>query len=98
MCVQLEEAGVLSQRVASMGEEAREFLPRAYLSLGLCHSLQASDGEQTNNPHMYDGCTRRLILPVSRCWLLFLLAATGPDMKYLMLALVNQTLKEEQDI
>ncbi|XP_049927398.1 tetratricopeptide repeat protein 7A [Epinephelus moara] len=38
-----EEAEALSQSVASMGEEAGEFLPRAYLSLGLCCSLQASD-------------------------------------------------------
>ncbi|KAM4607230.1 tetratricopeptide repeat protein 7A [Polymixia lowei] len=39
----LEEAEALSQRVVSMGEEAGEFLPRSYLSLGLCCSLQASD-------------------------------------------------------
>ncbi|XP_034754431.1 tetratricopeptide repeat protein 7A [Etheostoma cragini] len=38
-----EEAEALSQSVVSMGEEAEEFLPRAYLSLGLCCSLQASD-------------------------------------------------------
>uniref|UniRef100_A0A4W6BWM5 Tetratricopeptide repeat domain 7A n=1 Tax=Lates calcarifer TaxID=8187 RepID=A0A4W6BWM5_LATCA len=38
-----EEAEVLSQRVVSMGEEAGEFLPRAYLALGLCCSLQASE-------------------------------------------------------
>ncbi|XP_059215234.1 tetratricopeptide repeat protein 7A [Centropristis striata] len=38
-----EEAEVLSQSVVSMGEEAGEFLPRAYLSLGLCCSLQASE-------------------------------------------------------
>ncbi|XP_040906477.1 tetratricopeptide repeat protein 7A isoform X1 [Toxotes jaculatrix] len=38
-----EEAEVLSQSVVSMGEEAGEFLPRAYLALGLCCSLQASD-------------------------------------------------------
>ncbi|XP_046885145.1 tetratricopeptide repeat protein 7A isoform X2 [Hypomesus transpacificus] len=39
----LEEAEALSQRVVLMGEEAAEFLPRAYLALGLCCSLQASD-------------------------------------------------------
>ncbi|XP_031139966.1 tetratricopeptide repeat protein 7A [Sander lucioperca] len=38
-----EEAEALSQSVVSMGEEAEEFLPRAYLSVGLCCSLQASD-------------------------------------------------------
>ncbi|XP_020496953.2 tetratricopeptide repeat protein 7A isoform X1 [Labrus bergylta] len=38
-----EEAEALSKTVMSMGEEAREFLPRAYLSLGLSCSLQASD-------------------------------------------------------
>ncbi|XP_068424570.1 tetratricopeptide repeat protein 7A [Clinocottus analis] len=38
-----EEAEALSQSVVSMGEEAGELLPRAYLSLGLCCSLQASD-------------------------------------------------------
>ncbi|KAM8859207.1 tetratricopeptide repeat protein 7A isoform 3-T3 [Spinachia spinachia] len=38
-----EEAEALSQSVASMGEEAGELLPRAFLSLGLCYSLQASD-------------------------------------------------------
>lgn len=38
-----EEAMSLSQRVISMGEEAGEFLPRAYLALGLCCSLQATD-------------------------------------------------------
>uniref|UniRef100_A0A8C3AWF8 Tetratricopeptide repeat domain 7A n=1 Tax=Cyclopterus lumpus TaxID=8103 RepID=A0A8C3AWF8_CYCLU len=38
-----EEAEALSRSVASMGEEAGELLPRAYLSLGLCCSLQASD-------------------------------------------------------
>ncbi|XP_078144818.1 tetratricopeptide repeat protein 7A isoform X1 [Centroberyx gerrardi] len=39
----LEEAEALSQSVVSMGEEAGELLPRAYLALGLCCSLQASD-------------------------------------------------------
>lgn len=38
-----EEAQTLSQTVVSMGEEAGEFLPRAYLAMGLCCSLQASD-------------------------------------------------------
>uniref|UniRef100_A0A3B3URP9 Tetratricopeptide repeat domain 7A n=1 Tax=Poecilia latipinna TaxID=48699 RepID=A0A3B3URP9_9TELE len=38
-----KEAENLSKRVASMGEEAREFLPRAYLALGLSFSLQASE-------------------------------------------------------
>lgn len=44
MCVQLEEALTLSQSVVSMGEEAGELLPRAYLSVGLCYSLKASEG------------------------------------------------------
>ncbi|CAK6962355.1 tetratricopeptide repeat protein 7A isoform X2 [Scomber scombrus] len=38
-----KEAEALSQTVVSMGEEAGEFLPRAYLAVGLCCSLQASD-------------------------------------------------------
>ncbi|XP_035028260.1 tetratricopeptide repeat protein 7A isoform X4 [Hippoglossus stenolepis] len=38
-----EEAEALSQSVVSMGEGAGELLPRAYLALGLCCSLQASD-------------------------------------------------------
>ncbi|XP_067329932.1 tetratricopeptide repeat protein 7A isoform X1 [Channa argus] len=38
-----EEAEALSQSVVSMGEEAGEFLPRAYLALGLSCSLQASE-------------------------------------------------------
>ncbi|XP_076600050.1 tetratricopeptide repeat protein 7A [Chaetodon auriga] len=38
-----EEAEALSQSVVRMGEEAGEFLPRAYLALGLCCSLQASE-------------------------------------------------------
>ncbi|KAM9803668.1 tetratricopeptide repeat protein 7A [Neosynchiropus ocellatus] len=39
----LQEAESLSQSVVSMGEEAAEFLPRAYLALGLSYSLQSSD-------------------------------------------------------
>uniref|UniRef100_A0A3P9CQ11 Tetratricopeptide repeat domain 7A n=1 Tax=Maylandia zebra TaxID=106582 RepID=A0A3P9CQ11_9CICH len=39
----IKEAEALSQSVVSMGEEAGEFLPKAYLALGLCCSLQASD-------------------------------------------------------
>lgn len=42
--VQFVEAEALSKGVVSMGEEAGEFLPRAYLALGLCYSLQASNG------------------------------------------------------
>uniref|UniRef100_A0A3P8S9W6 Tetratricopeptide repeat domain 7A n=2 Tax=Amphiprion percula TaxID=161767 RepID=A0A3P8S9W6_AMPPE len=38
-----EEAEALAQSVVSMGEEAGEFLPRAYLALGLCCSLQATN-------------------------------------------------------
>ncbi|XP_030296853.1 tetratricopeptide repeat protein 7A [Sparus aurata] len=38
-----EEAEALSQSVVSMGDKAGEFLPRAYLALGLCCSLQASE-------------------------------------------------------
>uniref|UniRef100_A0A3Q1ETM6 Tetratricopeptide repeat domain 7A n=1 Tax=Acanthochromis polyacanthus TaxID=80966 RepID=A0A3Q1ETM6_9TELE len=41
-----KEAEALAQSVVSMGEEAREFLPRAYLALGLCCSLQASDADR----------------------------------------------------
>lgn len=43
-CVQYDEAEALSHTVVSMGEEAGEFLPRAYLALGLSCSLQASEG------------------------------------------------------
>ncbi|KAM9317548.1 tetratricopeptide repeat protein 7A [Pholidichthys leucotaenia] len=39
----MKEAENLCRTVVSMGEEAGEFLPRAYLALGLCFSLQASD-------------------------------------------------------
>uniref|UniRef100_A0A6Q2XJ13 Tetratricopeptide repeat protein 7 N-terminal domain-containing protein n=1 Tax=Esox lucius TaxID=8010 RepID=A0A6Q2XJ13_ESOLU len=42
----LEEAEALSQSVVAMGEGAAEFLPRAYLTMGLCCSLQASDGKR----------------------------------------------------
>uniref|UniRef100_A0A4W5QB22 Tetratricopeptide repeat domain 7A n=1 Tax=Hucho hucho TaxID=62062 RepID=A0A4W5QB22_9TELE len=42
----LGEAEALSQSVVSMGEEAAEFLSRAYLTVGLCCSLQASDGKR----------------------------------------------------
>uniref|UniRef100_A0A8C7PQ26 Tetratricopeptide repeat domain 7A n=1 Tax=Oncorhynchus mykiss TaxID=8022 RepID=A0A8C7PQ26_ONCMY len=42
----LEEAEALSQSVVSMGEEAAEFLSRAFLTVGLCCSLQASDGKR----------------------------------------------------
>lgn len=45
--VQFEEAEALSQSVVSMGDKAGEFLPRAYLALGLCCSLQASEGKDT---------------------------------------------------
>ncbi|XP_037543485.1 tetratricopeptide repeat protein 7A [Nematolebias whitei] len=40
-----QEAEVLSHTVVSMGEEAREFLPRTYLALGLSFSLQASEAQ-----------------------------------------------------
>ncbi|KAM4599312.1 tetratricopeptide repeat protein 7A isoform 2-T2 [Fundulus diaphanus] len=43
MLSEFKEAENLSKSVASMGEEAREFLPRAYLALGLSFSLQASE-------------------------------------------------------
>uniref|UniRef100_A0A3B5LKZ8 Tetratricopeptide repeat domain 7A n=1 Tax=Xiphophorus couchianus TaxID=32473 RepID=A0A3B5LKZ8_9TELE len=46
----VNEAENLSKRVASMGEEAREFLPRAYLALGLSFSLQASEGKVSPRP------------------------------------------------
>uniref|UniRef100_A0A3B5B6H1 Tetratricopeptide repeat protein 7A-like n=1 Tax=Stegastes partitus TaxID=144197 RepID=A0A3B5B6H1_9TELE len=45
-----EEAEALAQSVVSMGQEAGEFLPRAYLALGLCCSLQASDGKDQQYP------------------------------------------------
>ncbi|KAL3972374.1 parathyroid hormone receptor 1 [Sarotherodon galilaeus] len=45
----IKEAEALSQSVVSMGEEAGEFLPKAYLALGLCCSLQASDASLTTD-------------------------------------------------
>lgn len=45
LCAQLDEAVTLSQSVVSRGQEAGEFLPRAYLALGLCYSLKASEGK-----------------------------------------------------
>lgn len=48
---QLDEAVSLSQSVVSRGEDAGEFLPRAYLALGLCYSLQASEGEEDPHAH-----------------------------------------------
>lgn len=48
--VKFKEAENLSKRVASMGEEATEFLPRAYLALGLSFSLQASEGKVSPRP------------------------------------------------
>lgn len=59
--VQFEEAEALSQSVASMGEEAGELLPRAYLSLGLCYSLQASDGKDT---HTHTHAQRQDNIPI----------------------------------
>uniref|UniRef100_A0A3Q4HT06 Tetratricopeptide repeat domain 7A n=1 Tax=Neolamprologus brichardi TaxID=32507 RepID=A0A3Q4HT06_NEOBR len=47
----------LSQSVVSMGEEAGEFLPKAYLALGLCCSLQASD-DLTVYGTFYSGSVR----------------------------------------
>lgn len=45
MCVcQLEDAVSLAGRVVALGECAGESLPRAHLTIGLCRSLQASDG------------------------------------------------------
>uniref|UniRef100_A0AAV2JGL2 Uncharacterized protein n=1 Tax=Knipowitschia caucasica TaxID=637954 RepID=A0AAV2JGL2_KNICA len=41
--LQYDEARTLAQTVVSMGDQAGESLPRAYLALGLCCSLQASD-------------------------------------------------------
>lgn len=46
MCVcQLEDAVSLSAGVVALGECAGESLPRAHLAIGLCRSLQASDGK-----------------------------------------------------
>uniref|UniRef100_A0A673Y1H6 Tetratricopeptide repeat domain 7A n=1 Tax=Salmo trutta TaxID=8032 RepID=A0A673Y1H6_SALTR len=50
----LEEAEALSQSVVSMGEEAAEFLSRAYLTVGLCCSLQASDGKRHHYENEYE--------------------------------------------
>ena len=66
VCVQFKEAEALSRTVVSMGEEAGEFLPRAYLAVGLCCSLQASNGKdaQTNNKCTETVLTRKLIARV----------------------------------
>lgn len=46
MCVcQLEDAVSLSAGVVALGGGAGESLPRAHLAIGLCRSLQASDGK-----------------------------------------------------
>uniref|UniRef100_A0A8C9QT06 Tetratricopeptide repeat domain 7A n=1 Tax=Scleropages formosus TaxID=113540 RepID=A0A8C9QT06_SCLFO len=41
----LEEGEALAQSVITMGDGAVEFLPRAHLAVGLCCSLQATDGK-----------------------------------------------------
>lgn len=43
--LQLEEAECFAMMVIDRGEEAGEFLSKAYLALGLTYSLQATDGE-----------------------------------------------------
>ncbi|XP_005936917.1 tetratricopeptide repeat protein 7A [Haplochromis burtoni] len=50
----IKEAEALSQSVVSMGEEAGEFLPKAYLALGLCCSLQASDASLTTDRNNFN--------------------------------------------
>lgn len=49
--LQLEEAERFAMMVIDRGEEAGEFLSKAYLALGLTYSLQATDGEcQASGP------------------------------------------------
>ncbi|XP_061766919.1 tetratricopeptide repeat protein 7A isoform X4 [Nerophis ophidion] len=48
------EAEFLSQSVVSMGDLAGEFLPRAYLCLGLTYSLQASDASLKEDRDEYN--------------------------------------------
>lgn len=43
--LQLDEAKALAKGVIEMGEEAEESLAKAHLTIGLCYSLQASDGK-----------------------------------------------------
>ncbi len=59
--VQFEEAEALSQSVVSMGKEAGEFLPRAYLALGLCFSLQASEGKDAQTDKYTQILSRTMI-------------------------------------
>uniref|UniRef100_A0A665TW24 Tetratricopeptide repeat domain 7A n=1 Tax=Echeneis naucrates TaxID=173247 RepID=A0A665TW24_ECHNA len=49
-----EEAEALAKTVVSKGEEAGEFLPRAYLALGLSYSLQASDASLKANRNEFN--------------------------------------------
>lgn len=42
---QLEDAVSLSAGVVALGDGAEESLARAHLAIGLCRSLQASDGK-----------------------------------------------------
>ncbi|XP_064788266.1 tetratricopeptide repeat protein 7A-like isoform X2 [Oncorhynchus masou masou] len=63
----LEEAEALSQSVVSMGEEAAEFLPRAYLTVGLCCSLQASDATLKAQR---DGFNRRALQNLQKAYAL----------------------------
>ncbi|XP_020337144.1 tetratricopeptide repeat protein 7A isoform X1 [Oncorhynchus kisutch] len=63
----LEEAEALSQSVVSMGEEAAEFLPRAYLAVGLCCSLQASDATLKAQR---DGFNRRALQNLQKAYAL----------------------------
>uniref|UniRef100_A0A673IDZ9 Tetratricopeptide repeat domain 7A n=1 Tax=Sinocyclocheilus rhinocerous TaxID=307959 RepID=A0A673IDZ9_9TELE len=53
----LEDAVSLSAGVVALGEGAGEFLPRAHLAIGLCRSLQASDGK----PGLYPSLNLKMI-------------------------------------
>ncbi|XP_054654373.1 tetratricopeptide repeat protein 7A isoform X2 [Dunckerocampus dactyliophorus] len=55
------EAEALSQSVVSMGEGAGEFLPRAYLALGLSYSLQASDASLKEDRNEYNKKALRIL-------------------------------------
>nr|XP_057919985.1 tetratricopeptide repeat protein 7A isoform X2 [Doryrhamphus excisus] len=55
------EAEALSQSVVSMGEGAGEFLPRAYLALGLSYSLQASDASLKEDRNEYNKKSLRIL-------------------------------------
>ncbi|KAJ8359733.1 hypothetical protein SKAU_G00162580 [Synaphobranchus kaupii] len=50
----LDEGEALAQSVIAMGNRATEFLPRAHLAVGLCHSLRATDATLKANRDVFN--------------------------------------------